>query len=92
MLKQLMICQNCHTVMTPGKKTRSKVMEWTEYTCPECGSVWSDGQPLPGHEPVYHVPKAIEVEVTGPAKKKAKKKVPTAAAVEEVEVEESNGC
>lgn len=61
--QQPVICQNCHTEMTPGKKTRSKVMEWTEYTCPSCGSVWSEGKPLPGHEPTYIVPK---VKMMGP--------------------------
>lgn len=56
------ICQNCHTEMEPGKKTRSRVMEWTEYTCPNCGSVWSEGEPLPGHEPKPVMPK-VRVEV-----------------------------
>ena len=63
MTKQPVICQNCHAEMTPGKKTRSKVMEWTEYICPNGCSPWSGGKPLPGHEPVYAVPK---VGVVGP--------------------------
>jgi len=62
MTEQPVICQNCHTEMTPGTKTRSKVMEWTEYTCPDCGSIWSDGKPLPGHEPKYAEPKVLAVE------------------------------
>ena len=84
-------CQNCHAEMEAGKKTHSRVMEWTEYTCPNCGAVWSDGKPLPGHEPAY--PVLAEAEAVVPAKKKRGKKVATAAAIiEEVEVEESNGC
>jgi hypothetical protein len=45
------ICQNCHAEMEPGKKTRTRVMEYTEYTCPNCGSVWSEPKPLRGHAP-----------------------------------------
>ena len=90
--QQSVICQNCHTEMAPGRKTRSRVMEWAEYTCPNCGSIWSEGKPLPGHEP--KLAQVAEAEAAAPAKKQSKKKVPTAAAVEDVvgveEVEEDS--
>ena len=51
------ICPNCHTEMEPGGVTKSKVMEYTEYTCPNGCSPWSEGKPLPGHEPRPVVPR-----------------------------------
>ncbi len=91
MTGELVKCQNCHSEMTAGRVTKSKVMEYTEYLCPNNCSPWSEAKPLPGHEPTYIVPRVkavIEIEVAPEPKKKRRVK----AAGEAVESGGDNGC
>lgn len=63
-------CQNCHAEMEPGNQTKSRAMQWTEYTCPECGLFCVVGI----REPKAAV--VVEAETDAPAKKPKKAAAP----------------
>lgn len=59
-----MICPNCGSEdMVAGKVTQTKVMQYTEWHCPNGCNVWSEPTPLPGHEPVCIEAETEEKEV-----------------------------
>jgi len=67
-------CMNCHAEMkATDKVTRSQVMKFTIYECPNGCNPFSHAEPLPGHEPVYHVPVEVEPELKPKRKRKAVK-------------------
>jgi len=72
-------CPNCHTEME-RVTLREWVAAWTGYCCPNgCCPATTEG--------------TLEAEAPAPAKKKRGKKAATVAAViEDVEVEDSDGC
>jgi hypothetical protein len=86
------ICQTCHAEMEPGRKVRSRVMEWTEYICPNGCAPWSDPRPLRGHAPRAVVPRTrvkAKVEAKVEAKAKVEAEVFADELLEEVVIEEA---
>jgi len=77
-------CMNCHTEMkATNKVTKSQVMKFTIYECPNGCNPFSHAEPLPGHEPVYHVP----VEAVPKLKPKRKSRVAKATDESDLETE-----
>lgn len=80
---KVVLCPGCNAEMKKGKVTKSQVMKYTEYICPNGCMVDSVAEPLPGHEPMSVEEKALAR--VGPAPEPVE-------SVEHVEMEVQDGC